>query len=89
VLEVGNAEGNAFEHSNLAVHAFNEAAGDVMMEEIDDLSLPGNQCVTKGVKVLHAKPSGIRNPCIKRESGLVRRSLRFIPVMHCRSCQRR
>ena len=36
VLEVRNPEGDAFEHSNLAVHAFDEAAGDAMMEEIDD-----------------------------------------------------
>ena len=81
MLEVRNTEGDAFEHSNLAVHAFDEAAGNAMMEEIDDFSLPGNQCVTKGIKVLHSKLSGISNPSIERESSPVRRCPGFIPVM--------
>lgn len=36
VLEVKYAGGDAFEHSNLAAHTFNEATGNAMMEEIDN-----------------------------------------------------
>jgi hypothetical protein len=43
--EIGNAKGNALEYPNRAVHAFNKATGNAMVEEVSQfLSAKLSRC---------------------------------------------